>query len=151
MQIEGNGRPQPFPALRRERLHGNLKMATREYKYLPLAPSRCEIRVHEILPHPRLSTATLHCKIRPVFLAEEHLPQLATIFYCWEDPTSKNIIIVDVARLQVSARFFQVISRVAHADQVRIIWLDAVCINQADIEERARQVELMRTVCTRAS
>jgi hypothetical protein len=33
----------------------------------------------------------------------------------------------------------------------RVIWIDAICINQEDLEERSRQVKLMRRIYTNSS
>jgi hypothetical protein len=38
-----------------------------------------------------------------------------------------------------------------HAREERVLWIDAICINQADVEERNRQVQLMAYIYSRAT
>lgn len=43
-------------------------------------------------------------------------------------------------RFDITPNLFWALLRLRHPDRERILWVDAVCINQADFEERGQQV-----------
>lgn len=46
---------------------------------------------------------------------------------------------------------FEALQHLPRTDEERILWIDAICINQDDLEERAEQVRVMDEVYARAS
>ncbi|KAJ3549234.1 hypothetical protein NM208_g611 [Fusarium decemcellulare] len=82
--------------------------------------------------------------------------------YCWGDPFDREDIslvasedLVDDAEARepfsVGRTVAQVLRRLRSTNEPLIIWIDAVCINQADLEERAHQVTLMSRIYSLAS
>ncbi|KAI0544769.1 heterokaryon incompatibility protein-domain-containing protein [Xylaria curta] len=119
--------------------------------YRPLDPGRREIRLLRIFPHDPSSRSPPCGILRHVSFVESELPPYETISYCWGDPMSRIRIDVDGSFLEIPVNSAQAITRVALPDKERTIWIDAVCINQADIDEQASQVALMGTVYSRAT
>lgn len=52
--------------------------------------------------------------------------------------------------LPVSANCAQVLRRMRHPDRDRLLWIDAVCINQDDLRERSWQVSMMADIYSSA-
>ncbi|KAK0638496.1 heterokaryon incompatibility protein-domain-containing protein, partial [Cercophora newfieldiana] len=53
--------------------------------------------------------------------------------------------------LSVTRNLHEALIRLRHAHVDRILWIDAICINQADIEERNQQVAIMAQIYATAS
>ncbi|KAK7914668.1 hypothetical protein PG985_012371 [Apiospora marii] len=72
--------------------------------------------------------------------------------YVWGDgddadlaPAAADTIILagGSLKLGITANLSAALKDVRHTSEVMTVWIDAVCINQADVEERSRQVDLM--------
>jgi hypothetical protein len=53
-------------------------------------------------------------------------------------------------RILVSTNLYNLLRRMRDTDDGIALWIDAICINQDDFQERARQVMLMRDIYSRA-
>ncbi|KAL2017902.1 hypothetical protein VTK56DRAFT_1558 [Thermocarpiscus australiensis] len=73
-------------------------------------------------------------------------PSYEAISYCWGDPTDTRIVFCAHKVLHVTASLYTALKRLRHADRERILWADAVCINQKDNDEKGRQVQLMSRI-----
>ena len=75
--------------------------------------------------------------------------------YCWGDPRERGVLSVRVAgdtwELSATASLLGALRRLRRQGTRRTLWVDAVCINQDDLEERANQVRLMREIYASAS
>lgn len=68
------------------------------------------------------------------------------ISYCAGSPKESEVIFVDEVECNVFARLDHALRQTIEATPRRPIWCDQVCMNQADLRERARQVLLMRDI-----
>ncbi|KAK8102260.1 hypothetical protein PG984_015406 [Apiospora sp. TS-2023a] len=70
------------------------------------------------------------------------------ISYVWGDPlpTDKLVIGEDYDALGVASNLAVALRSIRHPSQVLTLWVDAICINQADLTERAHQVGLMGSI-----
>ena len=82
--------------------------------------------------------------------------------YAWgNEPSSEEVTIVSPGRtetLRSTSRIFQIRPNLHHAlkhlrqtDTARTLWIDALCINQEDMEERNVQVKRMASIYKLAS
>ncbi|KAI1290663.1 heterokaryon incompatibility protein-domain-containing protein [Xylaria venustula] len=69
-----------------------------------------------------------------------------TLSYCWGPLTEHRTIRVEGHRVEVTDNLYSALRRLRYADRNRLIWIDAVCINQNDQEEKEVQVNMMRRV-----
>nr|POF02208.1 heterokaryon incompatibility protein 6, or allele [Quercus suber] len=69
-----------------------------------------------------------------------------TISYVWGDPSRTDRLRVDGRSVAVPASAVAALRRVRLDDMRRVVWLDAVCINQSDERERVQQVSMMGDV-----
>ncbi|KAE9378667.1 HET-domain-containing protein, partial [Stipitochalara longipes BDJ] len=77
-------------------------------------------------------------------------PYLA-LSYVWGDQTSKVPISVNMQEFLVTKNLEMAIRRVRHPEKLSLYWIDAICINQDDLEERNQQVRIMRDIYSSAS
>ena len=115
--------------------------------YRPLELSNRSIRVLTLLPDSRSSK--LSCLLRSVSL--DNAPIFCALSYTWGDQSNPTPILVNGQTFQIGTNLEQALLRLRKKTFSRDLWIDAVCINQQDIEERGSQVSLMRDVYEQAS
>ncbi|KAJ0297686.1 hypothetical protein COL5a_004837 [Colletotrichum fioriniae] len=71
--------------------------------------------------------------------------------YRWGDPNDTVTIVVNNAELKVTRNLSIALQNLRHKDRELVIWTDAICINQMDIEERQVQVTLMGAIYSKAA
>ncbi|KAI0450832.1 HET-domain-containing protein [Xylaria acuta] len=69
-----------------------------------------------------------------------------TISYCWGDATARDSIAVDGDAVDVPASAVAALKCMRKAEEPRVIWIDSICINQTDLDERAYQVGTMADI-----
>ncbi|EFW98710.1 heterokaryon incompatibility protein [Grosmannia clavigera kw1407] len=128
--------------------------------YVSLSLDRREIRLLEVLPGAY--DEAIRCRLATAELASDSSaagPQFEALSYCWgeaiaEEGTEVAIVEMQGQRrpeqqfLRVSRSVELAIRRLRHDDgqTKRVLWIDSVCINQADLEERAHQVQIMHDI-----
>ncbi|KAF2146189.1 uncharacterized protein K452DRAFT_198130, partial [Aplosporella prunicola CBS 121167] len=83
-------------------------------------------------------TDPLSCALSLVSLNDR--PIYEAVSYAWGNRTSRRTIHLDDRLYSVTAAL-EIVLR--HPTKARIIWVDALCINQSDPEERTHQVNMM--------
>lgn len=73
--------------------------------------------------------------------------------YTWGDPNDREIIFLDPhgAALSVTRNCYNALRRLRKPGAWRTVWVDAICINQRDLEERAEQVKKMHHIFGQAT
>ncbi|TVY12667.1 Heterokaryon incompatibility protein 6, OR allele [Lachnellula arida] len=109
------------------------------YIYKPLSPNTC--RFVSLLPGGADDPVEL-------WLLEEQLESVPTgyeaLSYCWGNPAHTAKIAVDNAgELGVTDNLHAALRRLRFPDQVRVLWIDALCIDQSNLKERSAQVQRM--------
>jgi hypothetical protein len=101
-----------------------------------------EIRLLHLLPgvgEDLIVCQMLHSR----FLDKVHYEALS---YMWGTQDSPQCIRLNGTVVEVRNNLWQALKHIRHTDTVRIIWVDALCINQHDINERNHQVAQMGRV-----
>ncbi|KAI1392149.1 HET-domain-containing protein [Hypoxylon trugodes] len=129
-------------------------MVATTYEYQSLKPDSHEIRVLQIHPTWR-RFSTIKCSLVIVNLDELGNDSLPFSFYealsyTWGDPTGKVEIKLDGRPFEVTRNLAAALRRLRAKRGFRFLWVDAVCINQADEQERNSQVALMGLIYRRA-
>lgn len=106
--------------------------------------SRKEIRL--LLIEPGLYEDRLRCKFKQAILSDENKPVYETISYVWGDASVRDFVYFEEYELEVPASAASALKRIRYFDRPRVVWIDAICINQQDIKERNSQVSLMRDI-----
>ncbi len=114
--------------------------------YAPLQDSD-EIRLLELQPWiggTRKTRVTLfHAR-----LTEK--PQYEALSYMWGSKETKSIHMSENS-YEVRVNLWDALEHMRLIDEPRIIWIDAICINQHDINERNHQVSQMGKIFMNAS
>jgi hypothetical protein len=115
----------------------------RESVYAPLDPARREIRLIKLHPDPD-PHYDIQCEVFVVSLGTR--PVYKALSYTWGDPGDTVPISLNGQRYAVTQNLKKALQRLRTLDTETPIWIDAICINQADTTERMQQVELMRVI-----
>ena len=102
-----------------------------------------EIRLIEILPGSLADTVVIRL-IHTVL--HENRAKYDALSYVWGDKSDPVNIICDEYPLSVTKNLHTALVQLRRDRVYTPIWIDAVCINQEDLDERARQVRLMRQI-----
>jgi hypothetical protein len=126
------------------------------YTYHPLPPGERRIRLLQLLPGS--GSDDIQCDIVNYTInIERPFGMYEALSYCWGDPGNPRRIQVknqgDAAfrYLDVTANLFEGLKRLRDPDMPRMMWIDAICICQSDLEERGQQVGFMATIYAMAS
>ncbi|KAF9874732.1 ankyrin and het domain protein [Colletotrichum karsti] len=68
------------------------------------------------------------------------------VSYVWGSTDTPRTITVSSAEVSITENLFSCLKRVRLADRPRLLWVDAVCINQADAGEKQAQVMLTHDI-----
>src|SRR5271170_3425657 len=107
---------------------------------------RRQIRLLQVLPHSQ-TTHLVSCQLRPFFLGSPQLPTFTAVSYTWGDPTPKKDILINGASFKTTDSAY---SLLLHGGTGAYLWIDALCIDQSNNDEKATQVLLMGEIYTAA-
>jgi len=117
------------------------------FVYTRLPPFRYDtVRLLEVLPEQ--PAQPLECVMREVQLSDN--PIYMALSYCWGDPNVNRALLCNGKTLPITSSLFATLCGLRDPARSIILWVDAVCINQGDIEERNAQVVLMAQIYEKA-
>ena len=120
--------------------------STRTYQYSHLKHDR-DIRLLYLLPGS--DEAPLSCSIGIVSLSEP--PVYEAISYTWGEPIfSASIECFSRGQLPITENLSAALFHLRLVDRLRVLWVDAICINQQDLVERSHQVISLRETFEKA-
>ncbi|TPX12860.1 uncharacterized protein E0L32_006740 [Thyridium curvatum] len=126
-------------------------MATSEpYKYLPLQYPD-SIRLLHIRPSQD-ADAPVQCLVTTQRLSDTWLNYEA-LSYTWGDASKPAAILIgdnDTSSLTITQNCFAALRSLRQRVQQRTVWIDAICINQDDVDERTAQVRMMDKIFSSA-
>ncbi|KAJ3467958.1 hypothetical protein MRS44_005522 [Fusarium solani] len=120
------------------------------YDTLPLNEGGTLIRLLELLPGE--TAEPLVCNL----VVEDMLdsPVYEAVSYTWGNdtsPTHEAEVEVNSVRLQVTPNLHACLLALRHRDASRMLWVDAICINQKNNQEKSEQVARMTSIYNSAS
>ena len=122
------------------------------FPYTPLRQDS-ELRLLVVWPHRHGEDEnSIRCGLVRCCL-DDHV-EYEAISYTWADEngdaSKKCAVLIDDEPFQVTASCEAVLKRARHRSTLRLLWIDAVCINQDDVDERGHQVRLMPEIYSHA-
>lgn len=78
-------------------------------------------------------------------------PEYEALSYAWGDPAQTHSILCNGRKVGIPENLHAALWHLRHSDKPRIVWVDALCIDQQDLDERGHQVKLMKEIYSRAS
>ncbi|KAL7929280.1 heterokaryon incompatibility domain-containing protein [Trichoderma chlorosporum] len=121
-----------------------------KYTFLDLEKP-LHIRLLTLLPGEGI--APLLCTISECSL--EHSPHYEALSYAWGPPDApdeaQHSLFLQGQQLSISSTLEQALRRLRRPDTARTLWIDRVCINQLNNDERNAQVGIMPAIYRRAA
>jgi hypothetical protein len=121
------------------------------YVYTPLDRERKQIRLLTLQPGSGDDDEVLVCTLATAYLDTPTPLPYETISYVCGDQTIKAKIDLHGSEVQVQATSEAALRRMRRRDRPRTLWIDAICINEADVAERGHQVGMMYEIYSRTS
>ncbi|PNP58139.1 hypothetical protein THARTR1_02297 [Trichoderma harzianum] len=118
----------------------------------PSLPTPRHIRLVSLLPG---SSDTIICELITADL--DSAPRYEALSYTWGNPLDRRTIYIktaefgDATEFQVTSNCFTALRCLRLADRPRILWIDAVSIDQHNFPERNHQVTLMSQIYSKAA
>lgn len=78
--------------------------------------------------------------------SDQRLVEHEALSYCWGDRAKTKTMTVDGTPFGISANLEAALTQLRKPDEERILWADAICINQNDDAEKRREVACMRAI-----
>ncbi|KAF2818325.1 HET-domain-containing protein [Ophiobolus disseminans] len=104
-------------------------------------------RLLELIPGRSLY-ADIHCRLRHYHL--DSAPSYEALSYTWGNEENACRISMDGLPFHVRPNLRDALRRLRQLQSTRIMWIDAICIDQNSADEKSVQVPLMGKIYTRA-
>jgi hypothetical protein len=120
--------------------------ATPVYIYTPLSTDR---NIRLLLLHRRHPDDHVRCSLIETPLNEA--PKFEAMSYTWGGQDSDFKVILDDKAISVTANAFNLLRDLSSYLFPRLLWIDSICIDQENTDEKTRQVRLMGEIYRSAS
>ncbi|EMD93915.1 hypothetical protein COCHEDRAFT_1094008, partial [Bipolaris maydis C5] len=117
-------------------------MSEKEFTYDRIDMDRPSFRLIRLLGG---ATTYIHCELFEAYLDESKdggIPYDA-LSYTWGDIEKSAIIQINGMKARVTENLFIALHHLRPVDGYRVLWIDAVCIDQGDEKEKGHQVQQM--------
>lgn len=122
------------------------------FRYTPLSPKNDEIRLLTLLPGEEGSDVRI--VIRNTCFINYLERSYEALSYTWGHPEDRARVLVGRSGdtyVSVTKNLLEVLPYLRYRHRPRQLWVDAICINQADADERSQQVAIMAVIYRRAT
>ncbi|KAH7175976.1 heterokaryon incompatibility protein-domain-containing protein [Dactylonectria macrodidyma] len=93
----------------------------------------------------------IRCHVFQAYLDDEQsLIPYEALSYCWGSNRLAGTVIANEKVLFITENLSEALQHLRHRDEDRILWIDAICIDQNNIRERGHQVGCMGRIYSRA-
>ena len=120
------------------------KKSAATYKHTPLPDAAAYIRLLELSETTTGDETGIRCNLTTWSIDEA--PKYHAVSYTWGDADQNETIFVDGVQYMVRKNCADVLRQLLHFKTSLYYWIDALCINQDDIEEKNHQVARMSDV-----
>jgi Heterokaryon incompatibility protein (HET) len=111
--------------------------------YTSLDEDSLDVRFLKISPAADF-LAPIDCFVSKASLIEEGFyPKYKALSYCWGDPGCTGEITLNGRIVKVRKNLESALRHLRDGTKEELLWVDALCINQNDLDERSSQVALM--------
>ncbi|KAK4082393.1 uncharacterized protein Triagg1_2205 [Trichoderma aggressivum f. europaeum] len=116
-----------------------------EFKYTPLNLERPAIRLLSL--HPGNDDMMISCELfQAEFHQRENMLPYEALSYTWGSSELSDIIHVNGCHLGITHNLYSALVDLRYQDRQRVLWIDAVCIDQKNDKERGHQVGQMGNI-----
>jgi hypothetical protein len=117
--------------------------------YRELNRERNQIRILKL--EPGSGDSIVCCTLQHAYIDVSPPPLYETISYVCGDPKAKAMIRLHGSETEVMATSEAALRRMRLPNEPRIVWIDSICINQQNLEERGHQVGMMYLIYSKTS
>jgi hypothetical protein len=118
-----------------------------DYRYSRLKPGQIRL----LVIHPSASVEDpIVCELRHVSILEARKEKYQALSYRWDDPTDLRKIYCSKCTISVTANLWDALKALRPQHVESKVWIDQICIDQKDKEEKADQIALMGKIYTDA-
>lgn len=110
-----------------------------DFRYRPLDPQRPSFRLLKLL---KGNTIEIECEIFHDSISDHATPYEA-LSYTWGCTDLVMCIKLNRKKLWITENLYAALQCLRYHDRDRVLWIDAVCIDQSNLEERSQQVQEM--------
>ncbi|PON25050.1 hypothetical protein TGAM01_v206131 [Trichoderma gamsii] len=116
-----------------------------QYSYEPLDLGRPAIRL--LCLHRGGNESEITCNLFQAELHQRHdTVSYEALSYTWGSADLTESIVIDCFFMNVTLNLYGILQQLRYQDEDRILWIDAVCIDQENKKERGHQVEQMSEI-----
>ncbi|KAK3361566.1 ankyrin repeat-containing domain protein [Lasiosphaeria ovina] len=112
------------------------------YQYKPLSAGGQSIRLLRLLPSPHVATK-IECEIFEAQIGGPAQVPYEALSYTWGDASETVDIGLSGCVFPATVNLEAGLRALRKRDGPRVLWVDAVCINQSDVQEQGAQVCMM--------
>ncbi|KAL9616604.1 MAG: hypothetical protein Q9160_008549 [Pyrenula sp. 1 TL-2023] len=123
-------------------------MSNDHFPYFSIDPDRKEIRLMVIAPGHE--SEAINCALIKASIFEQPSPYKA-LSYTWGEGSATRPVNVNGRTFFVRRNLERALRRFRDQEEKTWIWIDAICINQADVDERNKHIPYMHMVYQRAA
>jgi Heterokaryon incompatibility protein (HET) len=122
-----------------------------EYRYSRLSHNK-NIRLLRLLSNKE-NQEELRCELFEYSLgiSDKATRPYEALSYCWGSEENLKSILVDNSSFKITQNLYYALSTLQDDSISRIIWIDAICINQTSDEEKSEQIQYMPEIYAKAS
>ena len=117
------------------------------FKYTHLDAGKPEIRLLTLLPGT--FPAKIECKLHDISL-EDKATSYEALSYTRGDPTPVKVLSLNGLQTRIAVNLYTALLHLRDQNSPRVLWIDAICINQHDVQEKNHQVKQMAKIYRRA-
>jgi len=120
------------------------KQNSNRYQYSALDEENQEIRILTLFPGS--PSSDIRISLETAVLTKDIVPQYEALSYAWgSQEYPANIYVADGngGQLAITQNLHEALPYLRHEEQPRRLWIDAICMNQQNWEERSSQVQRM--------
>jgi hypothetical protein len=122
-----------------------------QYYYSPLSLGHDSIRLLRLLPHED-ELADIQCELYEYRLQDSCRTHLyEALSYVWGNAKKKLRIFMHGHSFEVTVNLYAALLRLRNHSTERILWVDAICIDQANQEEKGHQIQSMAKIYSQAN
>ncbi|KAF1999779.1 HET-domain-containing protein [Amniculicola lignicola CBS 123094] len=127
------------------------RLANPRHRYSKLDSSNPHIRL--VTVHAGSWKDDIRCILHTVPF-NSSTPSYEALSYVWGDKNSTRSIVLNGTKFMITENLWLALRRLRDPYASRILWIDAICINQDDDDERSHQVSIMGKIygkCTKVN
>lgn len=122
-----------------------------DYKYTALDEGNGEIRLLTLLPGK--FSSKIRVRLDTTRFTESHVPKFEALSYTWGSTDNPAYIFIGESgpkALAITRNLAEALPYLRHESKPRVMWIDAICVDQKNLEERSQQVKRMADIFSKA-